>query len=71
MAEETPPEQSPDDALADLVVTKLREKGLITAEKVTEIRSKFRTGTASREDWKLWVHLAKSDKTKEHDNGKD
>ena len=71
MTKETPPEKSPNDALAELVVAKLKENGLISHEKVDEIAAKLASGTASREDWKLWVDLAKSGKTKGHDNGKD
>lgn len=71
MTDKTSPEKTPNDALGDLVVTKLKEKGYIAPEKVDEVAAKIKAGTASREDWKLWVDLAGFGKSKGKDDGKD
>lgn len=71
MTNETLPEKSPNDTLADLVVAKLRQGGFVSHEKVGEITAKLRAGTVSSEDWKLWIDLATSGKVEDGDNGKD
>ncbi len=50
--------KTPSDSLADLVVAKLNEKGLLPEGKAVEIISKLKAGTASQEDWKLWIDIA-------------
>lgn len=55
-------EKNPNEALADLVVAKLKEKGFLAEGKADEIASKLKAGTASREDWTLWIDLAQSKK---------
>lgn len=55
-------EKNPNESLADLVVAKLREKGFVPDGKVEEIAGKLSAGTATSEDWKLWVDLATSKK---------
>lgn len=70
MTNKSPPVRTPNDALADLVVTKLKEKGYIASEKADEVATKLKAGTANREDWKLWVDLAGSGKPKGRANGK-
>lgn len=63
------PEKSPNEALADLVVAKLKEKGFVADGKDAEISTKLKAGTASREDWTLWIDLAQSKKQKDGKNG--
>jgi hypothetical protein len=70
MASVTVPEKRPNDALAEVVAAKLKEKGFITQENEKEVLSKLKSGTASREDWKLWVDLATDAKAKGGYNGK-
>lgn len=53
-------DQSPNDALAEQVVNKLVEAGLISNTKVAEIMPKVKAGTASSEDWKLWIELGQA-----------
>ena len=67
MTNKTLPEKGPNDTLADLVVAKLKENGLISQDRVDEITAKLGAGTVSSEDWKLWVDLATSG-TVEGDN---
>ena len=71
MTEKTAHEKTPNDALGDLVVAKLKEKGYIAPEKVDEVAAKIKAGTASREDWKLWVDLSASGKARGKDGAKD
>ena len=62
MTAQTPMERNPNESLADMVVDKLRAKGLIPDGKAEEITAKLSAGTATSEDWKLWVDLATSAK---------
>ena len=62
MTAKTPMERNPNESLADMVVAKLREKGLFADGKTEELTAKLSTGTATSEDWKLWVDLATSAK---------
>ena len=62
MSAEAPPEKSPNETLADLVVAKLMEKGFVADGKATEISAKLNAGTANREDWTLWIDLAQAKK---------
>jgi len=57
-----PIEKNPNESLADLVVAKLGEKGFVPDGKAEEIASKLSAGTATSEDWKLWIDLATSKK---------
>jgi hypothetical protein len=50
-------EQSPNDVLAEQVVKQLAAAGLIASSKVDEILMKVKTGTATSEDWTLWIDL--------------
>lgn len=69
MTTEVLPEKSPNEALADLVVAKLKEKGFVPDDKADEISSKLRAGTASREDWTLWIDIAQAKKQKGGNDG--
>jgi hypothetical protein len=48
---------SPNDALAEQVVSKLVDGGLVSKAKAPEVLAKVRSGTATSEDWKLWIDL--------------
>lgn len=58
MATTSDAEKSPNDVLAEDVVTKLGEAGLLSKAKLEEILAKVKSGTASVEDWKLWVDVS-------------
>lgn len=62
MTAQIPMEKNPNESLADMVVTKLREKGFVPEGKAEEIAAKLSAGTATSEDWKLWVDIATSAK---------
>lgn len=51
-------EKSPNDTLAEDVVTKLVEAGLVSNAKLEEVLAKVKAGTASVEDWKLWIDVS-------------
>jgi hypothetical protein len=58
MATKNDAEKSPNDVLAEDVVTKLVESGLVSKNKLEEIVAKMKSGTASVEDWKLWIDVS-------------
>ena len=62
--------KSPSEKLADLVVEKLEAQGLIPAARVEEVRGKIAGGSASRDDWQLWIELAQEKQTSEETDGK-
>lgn len=51
-------EQSPNDVLAEQVVKQLAAAGLIANSKVAEILLKVKAGTATQEDWTLWIDIS-------------
>lgn len=53
-------ERSPNDVLAEDVVTKLVDAGLVSKAKHEEILAKVKSGSASVEDWKLWVDVSQA-----------
>ena len=53
---------SPNDTLAQEVVNKLVEAGLVTKAKAAEVLAKVKAGTATSEDWKLWIDLGQTKK---------
>lgn len=61
--------KTPNESLADLVIAKLNEKGFLPEGKAVEIASKLKAGTASREDWKLWIDIALTKKPKGGSDG--
>ncbi len=56
MSEETPID--PAHTLAEEVVKKLIDEGLVSSGKRAEILGKLTAGTAKAEDWGLWTELA-------------
>lgn len=71
MTVEVPKVKTPNESLADLVVEKLRATGFIPENKVAEITGKVGSGSATIEDWRLWVDLALTQKQGGNDNGID
>lgn len=47
----------PNDVLASLVANKLNQDACITTEKVAEVLTKLKAGTATSQDWRLWIEL--------------
>ena len=58
MASKNDVEKSPNDMLAEDIVTKLAEAGLVSKVKLDEVLAKVKAGTASVEDWRLWVDVS-------------
>jgi hypothetical protein len=58
MASKSNTEKSPNDVLAEDVADKLVKAGLISKDKLDEILAKVKSGTASVEDWKLWIDVS-------------
>lgn len=59
-----PTPKTPNESLAELVIAKLNEKGLLPEGKADEIAAKLKAGKASREDWKLWIDIALTKESK-------
>jgi hypothetical protein len=53
-------DQPPNDVLAEQVANELMKTGLISKAKLAEVVAKVKAGTASSEDWKLWVELGQA-----------
>lgn len=70
MTSDTQQSVSPNDVLASMVATKLTEQACIAAEKVAEVLTKLKTGTATAQDWRLWIELAIERKTNGGGDGK-
>lgn len=47
--------QTPNDALADKIVSSLIEKGLLKKNREAEVRKSIITGKAKAEDWRVWA----------------
>ena len=54
---------SPDEELASLIADRLVENGLIDAARRDEVSAKIAAGTATREEWQLWVELGPAVRT--------
>lgn len=62
MASKSKVDLSPNDSLAEEVVNKLVEAGLVSKTKAAEVMAKVKAGTATSEDWKLWIDLGQAKK---------
>ena len=67
MTSEAKQDLSPNDALAHEVVSRLVDAGLVSKEKAAEILAKVAAGSATSEDWKLWIELGQAKKQKAKD----
>jgi hypothetical protein len=70
MTSDTQQSVPPNDALASLVANKLNEEACITTEKVAEVLSKLKAGTATSQDWRLWIELSIQSKKDGGSDGK-
>lgn len=59
-----PKEKSPNELLADLVVSELKAAGLATDRKVAEITAKLASGNARQDDWQGWIELSIDEQAK-------
>lgn len=60
----------PNDALSSLVANKLNQESCITTEKVAEVLTKLKAGTATSQDWRLWIELSIQNKKDGGSDGK-
>lgn len=58
MTSDTQQSVPPNDALASIVAIKLSEQACIATEKVAEVLTKLKSGTATAQDWRLWIELS-------------
>ncbi len=49
---------SPDESLAALVVDNLVARRLLSKARAREVLAKLVSGTATVDDWRLWIELA-------------
>lgn len=66
----TQPSIPPNDELASLVANKLNQEACITTEKVAEVLPKLKAGTATSQDWRLWIELSIQSKKDGGSDGK-
>lgn len=60
--------KSPNEILAGQITESLVEAGFLTSAKAAEVLAKVQSGSASSEDWRLWIELAQAEKAKETTN---
>ena len=53
-------QSNPNETLAKLVLEALKKNGHIPVGKDNEVLKKLVGGTATQQDWKLWVDLAQA-----------
>lgn len=53
-------QSNPNETLAKLVLEALKKNGHIPTGKENEVLKKLVGGTATQQDWKLWVDLAQA-----------
>ena len=54
---------SPDEELASLIANRLVEHGLVESDRRDEVAAKVAAGTATPEDWRLWIELGLEGRT--------
>lgn len=59
MTESTLPQ--PNEILASEVLQSLKESNLIPANKEAEVLKKLISGTATQQDWRLWIDMAQQE----------
>jgi hypothetical protein len=70
MTSDTQQSVPPNDALASLVANRLNQEACITTEKVAEVLTKLKAGTATSQDWRLWIELSIQSKKDGGSDGK-
>lgn len=59
---------SPDEELALLIANRLVDEGFIDPVRRDEVSNKIAAGTATVEDWQLWIELGPVGQTAESDH---
>ncbi len=70
MTSDTQQSVPPNDELASLVANKLNQEACIPTEKVVEVLTKLKAGTATSQDWRLWIELSIQSKKDGGSDGK-
>jgi len=58
----------PNEILASEVLQSLKESNLIPANKEAEVLKKLISGTATQQDWRLWIDLAQQETIQKDSN---
>jgi hypothetical protein len=66
MTELTSPQ--PNEILASEVLQSLKESNLVPENKEAEVLKKLISGTATQQDWRLWIDLAEQETTQKASN---
>lgn len=51
------PDLTPDEELAEQIANRLVEAGFVDAARGEAVAAKIATGSATGEDWRLWIEL--------------
>ena len=62
---------SPDEELASLIANRLIEEGFIDLTRRDEVSVKIAAGTATVDDWRLWIELGPTGQKEEASNAQD
>ena len=62
---------SPDEELASLIADRLVEHSLVESDRRDEVAAKVAAGTATPEDWRLWIELNLDGRTEGADHAQD
>jgi hypothetical protein len=62
---------SPDEELALLIANRLIEEGFVDPTRLDAVSGKIATGTATVEDWRLWIELGPSGQQEEASDAQD
>jgi len=60
--------KSPNDILAEQIVSELSDAGLIPDNRKADLESKLKIGGVNQDDWNLWIDLATAPDRVEEDN---
>ena len=62
---------SPDEELASLIANRLVEHDLVESDRRDELAAKVAAGTATPEDWRLWIELGPGGRPEETGHAQD
>ena len=61
----------PDEELASLIADRLIEQRLIDPSRRDDVSNRIATGSATAEDWQLWIELSRIGRGKGVDDAED
>ena len=61
----------PDEELAELVMERLVEHGLIEPSRRAEVSARIAAGSATADDWRLWIELGPAGRTQGTEDAQD